>query len=170
MLREDTNYRFLTANNKKNTKKQLISSDSDIANKINLMESVSPKQFLSYLQNGTSPASSDLIIIEGISKKFNLPNSVINVLIAYVLETNNNILTKAYAEKIAASLAREGITSAYDAMNYFKKIRNGNKKKESKSTSKISIEEVEPVNKDDEEEDVSWEELMKQIGGNNDDN
>ena len=169
MLREDTNYRFLTANNNKNNKKNLVSSDSDIANKINLMESVSPKQFLSYLQNGTSPASSDLIIIEGISKKFGLTNSVINVLVAYVLEVNDNILSKAYIEKIAASLAREGITSAYDAMNYLKKIRNGKKKdKATKTTSKISIEEVEPETP--EEEDENWEELLKKIGGNNDGN
>ena len=112
-----------------------VSGETDLANKINLMEKVSPAKYLSYLQNSTVPASSDLKIINDISKKFQLPNAVINALIDYVLATNDNILSRALTEKIAASLAREGVVTAIDAMNYLKKIRKRGKKKDPSNSS-----------------------------------
>lgn len=98
-----------------------IASNSDLAKKINLMEISSPREYLSYLQNNTSPADPDLRLIEDISRKFNLPNGVINAIIDIVLKRNNNILSKNYAEKIAGSFARENIKTALDAMNYYNK-------------------------------------------------
>ena len=54
--------------------------------------------------------------------KFKLTNGVINVLVEQTLSTNNNVLSRAYIEKVAASLVREGITTALDAMNYLRDI------------------------------------------------
>ena len=82
-----------------------VTSDSQIAAKVNLMEKVSPKDYLSILQNGSQPASSDLKIVEYLSGKMQIPNGVINVIIDYVLTVNNNVLYRGLCEKVAASLA-----------------------------------------------------------------
>ena len=125
---DETHYRFLMK--KKNSERNgRVSGDTDLAHKINIMESYSPKDYLSVLQNGTRPALSDLRLINDLSKKFNLPNCVINALVDYVLKVNDNVLSRAFAEKIAASLARENIKTTIDAMNYLKKIKNKGKRK-----------------------------------------
>lgn len=107
-----------------------VSSDSDIALKVKLMETYSPKEYLAVLQNGSKPASSDLRIVDSLSKDFHLPNCIINALVDYVLAVNNNILSKALSEKIAASLAREGIDNVLDCLNYLKKTHTNKYKKE----------------------------------------
>lgn len=159
-------YRSLSFND---NKKSTISSDTALAHKINLMESASPNKYLSYLQNGTQPARSDLLILNHISKQFKLPNSVINAMTDYVLTVNNNILSKPFMEKIAGSLIRENISTALDAMNYFNKISNRKKKK----VSKIEIEDnneneipdtpVEKNNNEEENWEEKWDELMKKM-------
>ena len=121
-LQNEQNYSFVVnrGGSTVNTP-NMVSGKSDLATKINLMESVSPKDFISILQNGAKPASADLKIINSLSKDYGLNNSVINAVIDYVLTTNDNILSKALAEKVAGSLAREGIKTTIDAMNYLKK-------------------------------------------------
>ena len=162
-----TNYRGFSHTNY-GRKGKGVSGETDLANKINLMEKVSPAKYLSYLQNSTVPASSDLKIINDISKKFQLPNAVINALIDYVLATNDNILARALTEKIAASLAREGVTTAIDAMNYLKKIRKRGKKKDPSNTSSKPSSggnEVEEV----EEPTLSRSEILDQLEEDDDD-
>ena len=105
-----------------------VYSETNIGRKINLLESVNPKKYLSYLQGNTMPSAADLAVLNDISSKFRLPNGVINAIVDYVLTKNNNILSKAFAEKIAGSVAREGITTALDAMNYLKKVSSKRKK------------------------------------------
>lgn len=165
MLQSETNYSFLSSMKRKETNR--VSSDTDLANKINLMETLSPTEYLTVLQNGASPAGSDLRLIEDLSAKFKLTPGVINALIDFVLAANNNVLSRAYSEKIAASLAREGITTVIDAMNYLKKVRKSSKKKPSpksniESKNDIIENEETPTNED---EDVSWDELINDLKG-----
>jgi replication initiation and membrane attachment protein len=120
LCREETRYPY--ARKKSRGSSNMPTSSSAIAEKIKLMEGVSPKDYLRIKQNNTSPAKPDLLLIDDLSGKFNLANSVINALVDYVLEVNKNVLSRAYTEKIAASLAREKVTTAIDAMNYLKKI------------------------------------------------
>ena len=165
MLQSETNYSFLSSMKRKETNR--VSSDTDLANKINLMETLSPTEYLTVLQNGASPAGSDLRLIEDLSAKFKLTPGVINALIDFVLAANNNVLSRAYCEKIAASLAREGITTVIDAMNYLKKVRKSSKKKPSpksniESKNDIIENEETPTNED---EDVSWDELINDLKG-----
>ena len=165
MLQSETNYSFLSSMKRKETNR--VSSDTDLANKINLMETLSPTEYLTVLQNGASPAGSDLRLIEDLSAKFKLTPGVINALIDFVLAANNNVLSRAYCEKIAASLAREGITTVIDAMNYLKKVRKSSKKKPSpksniESKNDIIEKEETPTNED---EDVSWDELINDLKG-----
>ena len=124
---EEINYRSL-ANHGKNKLNGEMAGNTDLARKINIMESANPKKYLSILQNGSQPSMSDLMVVNSISSKFRLPNSVINAIVDYVLAVNDNVLSKPFAEKIAGSVAREGISTAIDAMNYLKKVSSKRKK------------------------------------------
>ena len=106
----------------KNVEKSKVSGDSELARKIQLMEETAPAKYLQYLQQGTKPARSDLAIVDALSKDYGFGNGIINVIVEYVLYKNKNVLSKNYAEKIAASLARERVQTTVDAMNYLKKL------------------------------------------------
>lgn len=131
------------------TYKSHVSGDSELANKIQMMEEVAPAKFLQYLQQGTKPARSDIAIVNSLSKDYGFNSGIINVIVDYVLNKNNNVLSKNYAEKIASSLAREHVLTTVDAMNYLKKLTVKSSKKkvavaniEESSESGISLEEM----------------------------
>ena len=138
----------------KNVEKAVVSGDSELANKIRLMEDVAPAKFLQYLQQGTKPARSDIAIVNSLSKDYGFSNGIINVIVDYILQKNNNVLSKNYAEKIASSLAREKITTSVDAMNYLKKISLKAAPKK-----KVSNKKVEKETND--EEEISLDEMNK---------
>jgi replication initiation and membrane attachment protein len=104
------------------TLKSAVSSDTNLAKKIQMMDQMAPADWLAILQNGHKPASSDLKIIQSLSFDLGLPNPVINALVDFVLQKNDNVLSKAYIEKVGGALAREGVKTALDAMDYLKKI------------------------------------------------
>ena len=163
-LRDETAYS--KASRKSTAKKlNLVTDVEGIASKIKLFEVKSPKEILSILQNGTKPAKADLYIISSLSENYNLPNPVINVVVDFVLSQNNNVLSKFSCEKIGASLAREQIETAVDAMDYLNKNyvkenkKNNAKTSYNKNSGSVKTEEVasEDTNMSDEE----FEELMK---------
>ena len=137
--------------------KNKVIGDDGLAAKIKFFEIASPKEVLSALQNGTKPALADLNIIDILSKDYNLPNPVINVLIDFVLQMNNNVLSRYSAEKIAASLSREKIETAIDAMEYLRENYVKENKKSRRKSTKVeepsSQEEKsdETLNEDDED-------------------
>ena len=94
--------------------------------KIRIMETRSPKEFLSLLQGGTKPAKSDLKVVEMLEKDFAFKNGVINTIIDYCLAMDNHILNRAYVEKVAASVARAGTQNVRETIDYFRSV---NKKK-----------------------------------------
>ena len=129
--------------------KSKVSGDSELASKIRMMEEVAPAKFLQYLQQGTKPARSDIAIVNSLSKDYGFNSGIINVIVEYVLYKNNNVLSKNYCEKIAASLAREKVCSTVDAMNYLKKLTT-----KSNSKKKVAL-----VEKDIESNDISLDEM-----------
>ncbi len=157
---EETNYAYLS-NKKINGGSSKVTSKSDLGSKINLMEKTAPSDYLALLQNGAKPAVADLKIIDYISKNFNFPNSVINAIVDYCLAVNNNILSKNYVEKISASVAREGVTTTLDTMNYLKSVMKGQSrttskkdiKKLTKTSKKENLEEIDDIIAELEEED-----------------
>lgn len=162
LFQEQTDYSYLLSK-KLNRGPNMVSGKSELAGKINIMETRSPKEFLAILQNGSQPASSDLKIVDDLSKKFQLNNCVINVIIDYVLSTNDNILSRAFSEKIAASLAREGIETTIDAMNYLKRVSRGGRK----STNSDNLEEK-PANtaqkeQKSQEKELNWDEMLDDL-------
>lgn len=114
-----------------------ITSQSNLAKKVELLETVAPYRYLAIKQNLTKPVKSDMNLINTLSEQLKLNNAVINTLIDYVLSVKNNTLPAAYTEKIGASLARANITTAIDAMNFLNNKGKYNKKKASDSESEF---------------------------------
>ena len=133
------------------------------------METKSPKDYLSYLQDGTKPATADLKVINDLSKNYHLPNPVINAVVDYVLYKADNVLSRPYAEKVAVSLVRENILTAVDAMNYLRKV---DKKSHNKRIKKSFIKILETEKKDEEKENKDWESdwdrFLDELNGGND--
>ena len=163
MFQEDSGMRFAKGDvSEEDNKPNLNSSNTDIGQKVILMEKVSPRRFLSILQNGTEPAPADLRLVDDISKKYKLPNSVINALIDYTLSMNNNILSRTYCEKVAASLARQGVKTTLDAMNYLRKAGKTTKGRKNTTDDEKGVKEVEETMKVEnrKDESISWDEIL----------
>ena len=168
---DDNHFPNFRSFNKENN----ISSKSNLASKINLMETVSCRDYLRVKQNNTMPSSADMRLINDLSEKFGLPNPVINAIVDFVLVKQDNTLPRAYTEKIASSVARENLKTAYDTMGYLRKINSNNKRNNNYSKNlniKIEndkpLENIEPVKEnkdgsslDGEEDDEDWNEFIK---------
>ena len=144
--------------------KSEVSSTSNLALKIRQMDSLSPAKWLSIKQNGHRPASADLKLLRKLGLEMGLPNGVINALVDYVLERNNNELSSSYCEKVAGSLMREGCKTALDAMNYLKDNEKRKKSAKSEPVSKkpfkpTFVEEKEESKIEEGQEEMSDEEL-----------
>lgn len=81
-----------------------------------LFESMSPYEQLEKMAGGARPAESDIKIVESIMFDQKLLPGVVNVLIEYVMRTNDMKLTRAYVVKIAAHWARKKIKTVKEAM------------------------------------------------------
>ena len=142
----------------RNSKKNLVVGEEGLAAKVKYFESANPKDVLSVLQNGTKPAAADLNIVRILASDYKLTNAVINVIIDFVLQMNNNVLSKYSVEKIASSISREDITTAVDAMEYLNNNYTGKKEKsvkvktESKKSEEVKKTAPESDNLTDEEE------------------
>ena len=149
---------------RKSSKKNMVVGEEGLAAKIKFFEVTNPKEVLRVLQNGTKPAKADLNILYILANDYNLPNPVINVVIDFILTMNNNVLTTYSAEKIAASLSREGVETAVDAMEYLKAnyVRENKSKKTAKSVKSTSVEtETNKTEQTSEEEDQELLEFFK---------
>ena len=170
VLQEKTDYKYRRNARATQTGPNLTSGTSDLARKINLMETKSPKDYLSYLQNGTKPAAADLKVINDLSKNYHLPNPVINAVVDYVLYKADNVLSRPYAEKVAVSLVRENILTAVDAMNYLKKVdKKSHNKRANKSFIKVlETEKKDTKDGDDKDWEMDWDKILDEINGGND--
>ncbi|MCR4911200.1 MAG: DnaD domain protein [Bacilli bacterium] len=161
---QEVNYTFITKKNRK-SRDGKVNSDTQLANKINLFETMNPIEVLRLLQGGTKVAPSDIKIIETLSKDYRLPNGVINVIIDFVLQMNKNVLSRAYAEKMAASFNREGIETTIDAMNYCNEVlQNQSKSKKTRRKKKSDDDEpIENINNNDNNEvsESDWDKLFE---------
>ena len=100
---------------------------------IKVFENHTPYEFLKAKYKGAKPTSRDMKILENLLQDIKLNPAVINVLIDYVLRTNNNKLVSSYVEAIAGQWKRSGIETASEAMElaekeHKKKYKNTNTK------------------------------------------
>lgn len=149
---------FTSISKKKKKKSEKISSSTNIAKKIEIMENYTPLQYLSLKQGNTSLVRSDVNLVNFLSLNLGLENPVINALLDYVLEKNDNRLNENYVKKIGANLKRADIKTAVDTMNYLENDRFSNnynfyKQNAKKEHLNKSTEEIEEVDNDPEVEE-----------------
>ncbi len=160
-LKNEVNYGVRTHATRK-TKKNTAVGEDGLAAKIKYFEIANPKDVLTALQNGTKPARADLNIIYSLAEDYKLNNAVINVIIDFVLQMNNNVLSKYSVEKIASSISREGIETAIDAMEYLNTSYAGANRKADrgeKKYTKNSKKEIIEEQKAQESDNLSDEEI-----------
>lgn len=113
----------------------LKSPEGDLSNRgkmLYIFENTTPYDFLKSKYKNVNPIPNDLKLLEYLANDLKLKPAVINVLIDYVLRINNNKLTKAYVETIAAQWVREEIKTAKGAMNLAEAEHKKNKQYKSK--------------------------------------
>ena len=105
------------------------------ARMIYTFESINPYELLKSKNNGAEPTARDLKLAEDLIIKYGLKCGVVNVLIDYILKTQNNKLNRAYAETIAGQWQRSKIETVDEAMQLAEKEYNKRYKKDSTTSS-----------------------------------
>lgn len=119
--------------------KALENKKNGVSKKAEMLQELEPFQFLRIKQGNMEPSKQDVKLVEDLSLMSKLNPGVINVLLDYVMLNKQNTLPYNYVMKIASSLARENVTTALDAIEYFKNYKTRNYTR---------------VKKEDEEEEV----------------
>ena len=101
-----------------------IGDNSNRSKMIYTFETTTPYEFLCSKNNGSEPTKRDLRLIEDLMIDYSLKAGVVNVLIDYVLKTNNNKLTRSFVETIAGQWQRLKIETVEDAMLLAEKEHN----------------------------------------------
>lgn len=136
----------------------------DLKNKlIECFECTTPYDFLKAKYGGSKPTTKDISLIESLLVDQELNPGVVNVLVDYVLRTNDKKLNKNFVEAIASQWKMSNINTVKDAMlqaeKEYRKINNNykNKKEYTKEQEKLptwygkDIKKEEMSNKDIEE-------------------
>ncbi len=102
--------------------------NSKWAKMVYAFENITPYQLLKAKQDGAEPTDRDKQLIESLLIDQKLNPGVVNVLISYVLKTNNQQLKKNYVETIAGQWKRSHIETVEDAMKFAEKFHKKMKK------------------------------------------
>ena len=121
-----------------------VGDKSDLAKLIYTFENVSPITFLKSQYNGAEPTERDKRLIEDLMLNQKLMPGVVNVLIDYVLKTNNMKLNRNYIETIAGQWKRKDIDTVKEAIIECRKEHKRNKKQLPVSNTKKQKEIEEP--------------------------
>ena len=118
--------------------------NSKRAKMIYTFETISPYELLKSKNNGVEPTKRDLILAEDLIITHGLKPGVVNVLIDYILKTNNNKLNRNLAETIAGQWQRLQIETVDKAMEVAEKEHKKYHKNVSQTPKKIIKEEKIP--------------------------
>ena len=147
--------------------KSVLAVNSPLKKDIKDMEELTPIDYLTKFQGGHIPASSDIALIKYLVNEMGLNSAVCNALMLYLITTNKGIIRRPLAEKIAASLVRNGIETAYDAVEFLTMVKKENKKPATKEEAVQKVTKAEPVKDDKKEEkdhlDEELDELLEGI-------
>ncbi len=102
--------------------------NSQLGRIIKVFETTRPYDFLKSKYKGVRPTSRDMKILEMLIVELKLNPAVCNVLIDYVLRTQNNRLVRGFVETIAGEWKRANIETAKEAMDYAEKSHKKLKK------------------------------------------
>lgn len=78
-----------------------VGDNSKLSKLIYLFETTSPLDFLRSKSGGSEPVKRDVRLLENLIVDYGLNPGVVNVLVDYVLKTNNNNLSRSLAETIS---------------------------------------------------------------------
>ena len=121
--------------------KEPIGDTSKRAKMIYTFETISPYELLKSKNNGAEPTSRDLKLAEDLIIGYGLKAGVVNVLIDYILKTNNNKLTRNLAETIAGQWQRLKIETVDEAMRVAEKEHKKYRKNNNTTTKQRIIKE-----------------------------
>lgn len=142
--------------------------NSKWAKMVYTFENITPYQLLKAKYKGAEPADRDKRLIESLLIDQKLNAGVVNVLISYILKTNNEQLKKSYVETIAGQWKRLNIETVEEAMliaekehKKMKKIIEKGNKVQPVTKGKVNEQTQLPVwfNKEHEIEQTSDEEI-----------
>ena len=135
--------------------------NSFIGRMISVFETTKPYDFLKDKYKGVRPSEKDMKILEMLIIEFQLNPAVCNVLIDYILKTQDNRLVKNYVEAVASAWKKANLETAREAMEYATKVHKKKfKLRDNKNGSKtLKKEESVPewFNKSYEKKDMSKE-------------
>lgn len=144
-----------------------IGDTSKRAKMIYTFETISPRELLISKNKGNDPSRRELKLVENLLLDYNLKPGVVNVLIDYILNVNDNKLTRGLVEMIADAWQKTGIETVEEAMSFCEKEYKKRSKKTSenkKTNNKIPdwFDKEITKNKIQDGEDNQLEELLKE--------
>ena len=138
------------------------------AKMIYTFENITPYELLKNKQKGAEPTKRDMKLVEDLMLDHKLNAGVINVLIDYVLKTNDNKLNRSLVETIAGQWSRKNIETVEEAMDIARKNHKSVTKK-TNITTKMKEKELPDwfdknieVNSASDEERRAMEEMLKE--------
>lgn len=102
--------------------------NSKMAKMIYTFERVTPYELLKSKNKDAEPTKRDMKLVEDLMIDYKLNAGVVNVLIDYVLKTNDNKLNRSFVETIAGQWSRSKIETVEEAMEIAKKNHKSMKK------------------------------------------
>lgn len=111
---------------------------------IHRFETMSPRQLLEDLSDGSRASERDLKIISDVMMNQHIPKPVMNVLVHYALMQSNMKLSKPYLETIASHWSRANLRTAKEAMDFAKREINEFKNRKNRRKGRTSNKEVIP--------------------------
>ena len=106
-----------------------IGDNSKMAKMIYTFETISPYDLLKSKHKDAEPTKRDMKLLEDLIVDYKLKPGVVNVLIDYVLKTNENKLNRSLVETIAGQWSRSKVETVEEAMEIAKKNHKSAKKK-----------------------------------------
>lgn len=114
-----------------------IGDNSKMAKMIYTFETVSPLDFLKSKHGDGEVVKRDVKLLEDLLIDYKLKPGVVNVLVDYVLKTNDNKLSRNYVDAIAGQWSRKKIETVEEAMDIARKTYNSKS-----NTSKKEVKEI----------------------------
>ena len=163
--RAEEEIKFKLVESKPRNTRSDIKGDTLLQKKIRRMEEIAPSKYLSLLLNNTPPSMTDLNTLNKLSVGYKLGNGLINVIVDYVMEKNNNILSYTFCDKIASILVSKNVETVLDAMNELNKLSKSEKEKKTSKPASTIVEKEEPVKetKTEEKKEVISDEEMDEL-------
>lgn len=132
----------------------------------------SPISFLAANQNGNAVVlPREKAVLVDLSEKRNLPNEVINTIVRYTLDEKNGAFLGGYVQTIGNNMARAGIQTRQQALDYLESMTAGaGKRKKPKKSERPERYNIIPEETVTEEDIAAMDELLAQVLGGTDSN